>query len=455
MFLFSAGNENGEGRRSAEITAAEQCEWNIPAWHLDCFGWRKWSWENDADGCSCWPKNRWSYHRWHSHLWIFKVSENLCSDLWVLWAKWYSFPSSYGYGIPCVFSLASTGCRDWLYAKDGTSSWYQHGIKSQSCFSLTHIQKQICYCWSQIWVFMMMITFHQFPPSLLSHRSKYLHSICNWASVLSNNVCDPAKMFLTSDFRYLLQFFPTPPIQLKLGLQIRWETTSSNLPRSIKLSRQSTAGVRGACCVFYKVPQQIVQKMLGQNHFAEPNQHKFDHTSSNSNLLQGGSWVDDLGSSFWHSHSFFFLLLVLQKFVEEVMELVELVPLRNALVGLPGQSGLSTEQRKRLTIAVELVANPSIIFKDEPTSGLDARAAAIVMRTVRNTVNIGRTVVCTIHQPSIEIFEAFDEVQQAPPIPSICAYYGIVLSSHSSSGFFSLGKFLHWDDNKKLWEEKN
>jgi hypothetical protein len=32
-----------------------------------------------------------------------------------------------------------------------------------------------------------------------------------------------------------------------------------------------------------------VQKMLGQNHFAEPNQHKFDHTSSNSNLLQGGS----------------------------------------------------------------------------------------------------------------------------------------------------------------------
>ncbi|PON60435.1 AAA+ ATPase domain containing protein [Trema orientale] len=98
------------------------------------------------------------------------------------------------------------------------------------------------------------------------------------------------------------------------------------------------------------------------------------------------------------------------EFVEEVMRLVELDTLRNGLVGLPGSSGLSTEQRKRLTIAVELVANPSIIFMDEPTSGLDARAAAIVMRTVRNTVDTGRTVVCTIHQPSIEIFEAFDEL---------------------------------------------
>ncbi|MCL7051869.1 hypothetical protein MKW94_026816, partial [Papaver nudicaule] len=92
------------------------------------------------------------------------------------------------------------------------------------------------------------------------------------------------------------------------------------------------------------------------------------------------------------------------------MDLVELDNLKDAIVGLPGVSGLSTEQRKRLTIAVELVANPSIIFMDEPTSGLDARAAAIVMRAVRNTVDTGRTVVCTIHQPSIDIFESFDEL---------------------------------------------
>ncbi|XP_008776585.4 ABC transporter G family member 45-like isoform X2 [Phoenix dactylifera] len=97
-------------------------------------------------------------------------------------------------------------------------------------------------------------------------------------------------------------------------------------------------------------------------------------------------------------------------FIEEVMRLVELMPLKNAMVGLPGIHGLSAEQRKRLTIAVELVSSPSIIFMDEPTSGLDARAAAIVMRAVRKTVDTGRTVVCTIHQPSIEIFESFDEL---------------------------------------------
>ncbi|KAF9593932.1 hypothetical protein IFM89_026175 [Coptis chinensis] len=78
-------------------------------------------------------------------------------------------------------------------------------------------------------------------------------------------------------------------------------------------------------------------------------------------------------------------------FVNEVMDLVELNNLRDAMP--------------------ELVANPSIVFMDEPTSGLDARAAAIVMRTVRNTVDTGRTVVCTIHQPSIDIFESFDEVK--------------------------------------------
>ncbi|KAJ4823600.1 hypothetical protein Tsubulata_026479 [Turnera subulata] len=105
------------------------------------------------------------------------------------------------------------------------------------------------------------------------------------------------------------------------------------------------------------------------------------------------------------------------EFVNEVIETIELDGIKDSLVGIPGVSGLSTEQRKRLTIAVELVANPSIIFMDEPTSGLDARAAAIVMRAVKNVVETGRTVVCTIHQPSIDIFEAFDE--SVPGVPKI------------------------------------
>ncbi|KAG0499735.1 hypothetical protein HPP92_004426 [Vanilla planifolia] len=97
-------------------------------------------------------------------------------------------------------------------------------------------------------------------------------------------------------------------------------------------------------------------------------------------------------------------------FVTEVLETVELDGNKDSLVGLPGINGLSTEQRKRLTIAVELVSNPSIILMDEPTSGLDARAAAIVMRTVKKVAETGRTVACTIHQPSIDIFETFDEL---------------------------------------------
>ncbi|KAF3951260.1 hypothetical protein CMV_023066 [Castanea mollissima] len=98
------------------------------------------------------------------------------------------------------------------------------------------------------------------------------------------------------------------------------------------------------------------------------------------------------------------------EFVNEVLETIELDGIKDALVGVPGINGLSNEQRKRLTIAVELVSNPSIIFMDEPTTGLDARAAAIVMRAVKNVADTGRTIVCTIHQPSIDIFEAFDEL---------------------------------------------
>ncbi|XP_039012083.1 pleiotropic drug resistance protein 3-like [Hibiscus syriacus] len=98
------------------------------------------------------------------------------------------------------------------------------------------------------------------------------------------------------------------------------------------------------------------------------------------------------------------------EFVAEVLQMIELDEIKDAFVGIPRISGISPEQRKRLTIAVELVSNPSIIFMDEPTSGLDARAAAIVMRVVKNIVDTKRTIVCTIHQPSIDIFEAFDEL---------------------------------------------
>ncbi|GMF36781.1 unnamed protein product [Phytophthora lilii] len=89
--------------------------------------------------------------------------------------------------------------------------------------------------------------------------------------------------------------------------------------------------------------------------------------------------------------------------VSETLDLLELSAISGEMVGR-----LSVEQKKRVTIGVEVVANPSILFLDEPTSGLDARSALIVMRGVQSIARTGRTVLCTIHQPSISIFELFD-----------------------------------------------
>ncbi|ETM48127.1 hypothetical protein L914_07293, partial [Phytophthora nicotianae] len=89
--------------------------------------------------------------------------------------------------------------------------------------------------------------------------------------------------------------------------------------------------------------------------------------------------------------------------VHETLDLLELTSISSEMVGR-----LSVEQKKRVTIGVEVVSNPSILFLDEPTSGLDARSALIVMRGVQSIARTGRTVLCTIHQPSISIFELFD-----------------------------------------------
>lgn len=100
-----------------------------------------------------------------------------------------------------------------------------------------------------------------------------------------------------------------------------------------------------------------------------------------------------------------------EAFVDEVLALLELTSASGRLVGIPGSlDGLAPHERKRLTIGVELVSNAPVLFLDEPTSGLDSRAAAIVMQVIRRVASTGRTVICTIHQPSAEIFFAFDDL---------------------------------------------
>jgi len=96
--------------------------------------------------------------------------------------------------------------------------------------------------------------------------------------------------------------------------------------------------------------------------------------------------------------------------VAQTLTMLELSNIQNLQVGTDETGGLSFEQKKRLSIAVEVVANPSLIFLDEPTSGLDARAAAIVMRGMKRIALQGRAVCATIHQPSIAIFDSFDRL---------------------------------------------
>lgn len=96
------------------------------------------------------------------------------------------------------------------------------------------------------------------------------------------------------------------------------------------------------------------------------------------------------------------------KLIDQTLDMLELTPIQNFQVGSDASGGLSFEQKKRLSIAVELVANPSIIFLDEPTSGLDARAAAVIMRGLKRIALTGRAICATIHQPSIAIFNSFD-----------------------------------------------
>ncbi|KAJ2826222.1 ATP-binding cassette transporter snq2 [Coemansia erecta] len=98
-------------------------------------------------------------------------------------------------------------------------------------------------------------------------------------------------------------------------------------------------------------------------------------------------------------------------YVERVIYLLDLTDIADCLIGEPESSeGISLEERKRLTIGVELVSKPKIMFLDEPTSGLDAQASFKIVQIMRRLAAEGQTILCTIHQPSAMLFEQFDRL---------------------------------------------
>ena len=108
---------------------------------------------------------------------------------------------------------------------------------------------------------------------------------------------------------------------------------------------------------------------------------------------------------------------------DEVLEQLGLLTVAHKLIGDGGGSGISPELRKRLSIGAELVANPSILFLDEPTSGLDSQAAESVMHITKRVAATGVPVICTIHQPSAELFLMFDNLLLMQPGGRVL-YYG-------------------------------
>ncbi|OJJ97758.1 hypothetical protein ASPACDRAFT_1858481 [Aspergillus aculeatus ATCC 16872] len=97
-------------------------------------------------------------------------------------------------------------------------------------------------------------------------------------------------------------------------------------------------------------------------------------------------------------------------YVEEVIKMLNMEAYAEAVVGVLGE-GLNVEQRKRLTIGVEIAAKPDLLlFFDEPTSGLDSQTAWSICSLMRKLADHGQAILCTIHQPSAILMQEFDRL---------------------------------------------
>lgn len=117
--------------------------------------------------------------------------------------------------------------------------------------------------------------------------------------------------------------------------------------------------------------------------------------------------------------------------VQKILDMLGLSEHAETLVGDEYLRGLSGGQLKRLSIGVEVVNLPDLIFLDEPTTGLDSTISHEVMSAVRNLANQNRTIICTIHQPSPDTFFLFDKLMLLGsgkviyygPVSDVVAYF--------------------------------
>ncbi|KAJ5754156.1 ABC transporter [Penicillium nucicola] len=137
-----------------------------------------------------------------------------------------------------------------------------------------------------------------------------------------------------------------------------------------------------------------VLALVPQDDIILPDMTVRENILHSSRLRIGGSWKDS----------------EIQEFIDHLISRLGLDHVCDRLVGEVGEKGISGGERKRVNIALELAAAPSIIVCDEPTSGLDAKSAFSLINLLKSLKEYSVTVICVLHQPRPEIFASLDNL---------------------------------------------
>ncbi|CAA3012922.1 ABC transporter G family member 25 [Olea europaea subsp. europaea] len=107
---------------------------------------------------------------------------------------------------------------------------------------------------------------------------------------------------------------------------------------------------------------------------------------------------------------------------DSVIRELGLAKCKDTIIGNSFIRGISGGERKRVSIAHEMLINPSLLILDEPTSGLDSTAAFRLMTTLGSLAEKGKTIVTSVHQPSSRVYQSFDSVVVLSE--GRCIYFG-------------------------------